>query len=408
MSWPVVPLKRLVSTSRPITYGIVQAGDEVPGGIPYIRPVDMTDSDGVVDDVLLPRTSYEIAAAYQRSALEPGDLVVSIGPSFGKVMIVPAPLRGANLTQGTARVAAGSGINNRFLYWALQAQTVKAHWGAAVGGATFRALNLGPLCETPISVPPPDEQRRVADFLDDACSRLSMLVAYRGRQDALLAEAERSSSESHLEVLLLDAARTRLKYLVRERDDRLLQREAPTLLSVSIHKGVVPRASLTDKEPRADDLALYKCCEPEDLVLNRMRAFQGGIGIAPMFGIVSPDYTVMRAGQGVLPEYLHYLMRSPWFVGQMTRRLRGVGGVDQGNVRTPRVNFADLGLIRVPSPSIEAQRVSVHDIRAEANHLQSLRALVTRQVERLSEHRVALITAAVTGQLDVTTARGAA
>jgi type I restriction enzyme S subunit len=42
-------LKRLVDPLRPITYGIVQAGPDFPGGIPYVRPVDMTDEHGVLD-----------------------------------------------------------------------------------------------------------------------------------------------------------------------------------------------------------------------------------------------------------------------------------------------------------------------------------------------------------------------
>jgi type I restriction enzyme S subunit len=65
----------------------------------------MTDEGGVPVPQDLKRTAPEIAAAYSRSAVRKGDLVVSIGPSYGKVMVVPDELDGANLTQGTrARV----------------------------------------------------------------------------------------------------------------------------------------------------------------------------------------------------------------------------------------------------------------------------------------------------------------
>ena len=93
---PTKKLKYLVDPSRPITYGIVQCGPFVPGGVPYIRPADMSDEGGIATPELL-RTSPEIAAAYKRSEVEAGDLIVSIGPSFGKVMIVPATLTGGRI-----------------------------------------------------------------------------------------------------------------------------------------------------------------------------------------------------------------------------------------------------------------------------------------------------------------------
>lgn len=118
MTW--VPLKRLVDASRPITYGIVQAGADVYGGVPYIRPVDMSEHGGVVDPSELRTTSHEIAAQYRRSSVRCGDIVVSIGPSYGKTMVVPAELDGANLTQGTARVAPARDVDARYLRWSLR------------------------------------------------------------------------------------------------------------------------------------------------------------------------------------------------------------------------------------------------------------------------------------------------
>ncbi|WP_460344062.1 restriction endonuclease subunit S [Actinoallomurus acanthiterrae] len=147
----------------------------------------------------------------------------------------------------------------------------------------------------------------------------------------------------------------RLKYLYRVIDHRAGTDQSP-LLAVSIHRGVVPRASITDDLPRAEDLSNYKLCDAGDIVLNRMRAFQGAIGISPMRGIVSPDYMVLRPQGDVEPRYLHHFFRSAWFVGEMTSRLRGIGGTESGSVRTPRINPEDLGEIRVFIPPLQEQR----------------------------------------------------
>lgn len=166
-------------------------------------------------------------------------------------------------------------------------------------------------------------------------------------------------------------ARRRLKYLYRVVDQRAGS-DRPPLLAVSIHRGVVPRSSLTDDLPRAEDLSNYKLCGPGDIVLNRMRAFQGAIGISPVRGLVSPDYMVLRPWKFVDARYLHHLFRSTWFVGQMTARLRGIGGTESGSVRTPRINPEDLGVIEVDLPPLEEQRRIADFLDAETAHIDRL------------------------------------
>ncbi|MEU5513543.1 restriction endonuclease subunit S [Streptomyces griseoaurantiacus] len=142
---------------------------------------------------------------------------------------------------------------------------------------------------------------------------------------------------------------------------------------MSIHHGVVPRDTLTDDLPRAEDLSNYKLCEKGDIVLNRMRAFQGAIGISPVNGIVSPDYMVLRPHRTVEARYLHHLFRSRWFVGEMTARLRGIGGTENGSVRTPRINSEDLGDIYVSLPSVDEQRRIADFLDAETTRMDELR-----------------------------------
>ena len=196
IDWKKVKLSRLVQPMRPITYGIVQAGPNVEGGIPYIRPTDMTDEMGVLNENELLRTSEEIASSYSRSTVGSGDLICSIGPSFGKVMVVPGSLDGANLTQGTARIAISEEAEAKFVFWALRSPDSVHQWNAAIGGATFRALNLEPLARTILMVPPLPEQRAIAAFLDRETAKIDGLVAEQRRLIELLKE-KRQSVISH-------------------------------------------------------------------------------------------------------------------------------------------------------------------------------------------------------------------
>lgn len=66
----------------------------------------------------------------------------------------------------------------------------------------------------------------------------------------------------------------------------------------------------------------------------------------------------------------------------------------------------DLQMLRIPLPPLEEQREIVKQIRAENAKIDRLNDTVQRQTALLTERRTALITAAVTGQIDVSTASG--
>lgn len=185
---------------------------------------------------------------------------------------------------------------------------------------------------------------------------------------------------------------TRLRFLFDERDHRVGSPETNLpLLSVSIHRGVVPRSELTEREARADDFVMYKHVEPGDVVINRMRAFEGGAGVSNFRGIVSSDYAVLRTRDGLDSRFLHHLIRSRWFVGEMTARLRGIGNAELGNVRTPRINIEDLGNIIVSIPSAREQRAIADFLDAAAVRLDKLLGLRRQQVNLLSARTEALI-----------------
>ena len=255
----------------------------------------------------------------------------------------------------------------------------------------------------PIVLPPLDEQRRIADFLDDQVTRIDRAVQLRRQQTELV--RQRLVGRIEEETRHPGDPRVRLKSQVREVDERIgCEVDPGELLSVSIHLGVVPRSQVTDDLPRAESLANYKVVKEGDIVLNRMRAFQGAVGVAHRSGIVSPDYAVLRAGSSCDSGYLHHLFRAPWFVGEMTSRLRGIGSVEQGNVRTPRVNVEDLLMTMVPLPGLATQRRRRWDLDRESGQTERCIDNLEKAGSLLAERKRSLITAAVTGEFDVFTA----
>ncbi|WP_165950234.1 restriction endonuclease subunit S [Actinomadura sp. GC306] len=127
-----------------------------------------------------------------------------------------------------------------------------------------------------------------------------------------------------------------------------------------------------------------------------MRAFQGAIGLSHSRGLVSPDYLVLRPEEGVEGRYIHHLFRSAWFIGEMTSRLRGIGGTESGSVRTPRINAEDLGEIKTSLPLLTQQRRIADFLDGETARIGELRKARWRQksllVERTKQRIIELAT----------------
>lgn len=146
-----------------ISYGIVQAGEHVPNGVPYIRVSDMTTGELTTEGML--RTSPEIAARFKRSTVQSGDIVFALRGEVGLVRVVPPSLEGANLTQGTARIAPVEGVNRDYLLWALRSKRSRRQFDILAKGSTFREITLADLRKVLI-LERTDEQETIATVLN--------------------------------------------------------------------------------------------------------------------------------------------------------------------------------------------------------------------------------------------------
>ena len=180
----------------------------------------------------------------------------------------------------------------------------------------------------------------------------------------------------------------------RERDEHG-QPDLP-LLEVSINVGVVLREFSDDRiESTAADFNTYKVAKKGDIVFNKMRMWQGAVGVAPEDGLVSPDYTVATPSGALSSDYAGQLFRTEKFSAECARLSHGIVW---DRLRLYWVGFRD---IEVPLPPLNEQRTILAHIQRETAKLDALGAVTERTTALLKERRAALIAAAVTGQIEV-------
>ena len=159
VEWDIMALYEIVDES--ITYGIVQAGPHVDGGVPYIRTGDMRGDEINVEKLL--RTAPQVAKSYKRSAVWVGDIVFALRATVGKVLPATVQLDGANLTQGTAKISPNKSIDSDFLLWAMRTSQVQNAIRLEQKGTTFMEITLGDLRTIRLALPKKkDEQSLIA------------------------------------------------------------------------------------------------------------------------------------------------------------------------------------------------------------------------------------------------------
>ena len=167
-------------------------------------------------------------------------------------------------------------------------------------------------------------------------------------------------------------------------------------MEVSINTGVLLREFSDDCiESVAADFNTYTVARKGDIAFNKMRMWQGAVGLVPTDGLVSPDYTVAAPIGDLSPEYAQRLFRTAAFSAECCRQSHGIVW---DRLRLYWEGFRD---IRVPVPPPEEQRAIVGHITAETAKLDALRASAERTMALLKERRAALIAAAVTGKIAV-------
>lgn len=169
------------------------------------------------------------------------------------------------------------------------------------------------------------------------------------------------------------------------------------LLSVYRDYGVIRKRDRDDNFNKAsEDLGPYQLVEPGDLAVNKMKAWQGSLGVSPYRGIVSPAYFVYRALHNELPRYLHYLLRSdPYATGFLT--------ISKGiRINQWDVDPDHLAQLPIPLPAPPEQAAIVAFLDRETAKIDTLVEEQRRLIELLKEKRQAVISHAVTKGLDQT------
>ena len=383
----------------------------------YVRNIDVQWGSVNMDD--LPRMDF-LPQERERYALKPGDLLICEGGEVGRTAIWPGDSEECFYQKAIHRVRPRSRRDvPRFFYYVMYSLAIRDVFLAGSNPNTIDHLTAVQLRHYRLLFPPSDEQCAIASYLDRETAKIDALVSKKERLIELLQE-KRSALITHAvtkgldpDVPMKDSGVEWLGEIPAHWATKRLSQICEILRGKFTHR---PR---NDPELYDGDYPFIQTGDVararKEITCYRQTLNERGLGVSKMFpsgtlvmtiaanvGDVAvlnfpacfPDSIV-----GFIPrseiarDFLYYV-----FLAVKPEMLREAPVNTQGNLNVERIGSIGGG---IPVPSKLEQRTIADFLDGETTKIDTLIAKIHEAIDHLKELRTALISAAVTGQIDV-------
>ena len=390
-------------------------------GITY---VDIGNVDSVGGITGTEDLVFENAPSRARRIVRQGDVIISTVRTYLKAIARIEPTD-ANLIVSTGfAVVRPRHLHYAFVAYALSSPYFVERVVAHSTGVSYPAINASELACLDIVFPPLPEQCAIAAFLDRETARIDAMVSREERLIELLHEKRtalitravtrgldpnatmKDSGVEWLEEIPAHWDVKRLKYLVgkigsgktpRGGAERYVDDGVMLLRSQNVHFGKLHLADVAYIDADTDAEMAGSRVGEGDVLLNITGASLGRSCVARLGGVdanVNQHVCVLRPNQQQdESEFLAYSIESRSLQDQIFNNENGVS--------RDALNFEQIGDLVFARPATSEQQAIADFLDRETAKLDALVAKVQEAIDRLKELRAALISAAVTGRIDV-------
>jgi type I restriction enzyme S subunit len=303
-------------------------------------------------------------------------------------------------------------LSSRFAHYFFRSDALVSEFKRFSTGVIDSRLRLYPevFGGMTVRIPPVDQQERIANFLDEQTARIDALIAEKELLAERLIELRASTiSEAVSQEKEFGWRETRLKYLVHD----IVDTEHKTVPFYDGGEYLVARTTniksgrLTLEGAKFTDAAGYEewtrraVPQPGDLLFTR----EAPAGEA----CIVPGGIPLCLGQRTVLIRLDKNKADSAFVlwslyGGLASRF--IADLSQGST-VAHFNMPDIGNIPLFTGPLDEQKVCAQKLEVKLQEIDALSAHVDEHIVGLREYRSSLISAAVTGQLDLSTFKAA-
>ncbi|MEV5987007.1 restriction endonuclease subunit S [Streptomyces sp. NPDC052051] len=402
--WVETRLDRVATVTARIGWKALTASEYQSDGYAFLATPNIKNAE-----IDFTNVNYISEFRYNESPelkLQVGDvLLAKDGNTLGIVNVVHHLPRPATVN-GSIAVLRPYGMESRFLRYTIQSSFVQGHINSVKDGMGVPHLFQRDIKRFLLPAPPIEEQRRIASYLDAETARLDRLAALDHRLAALLKE-RRQAVIDHA-VASSSNASTKLFWrlsLLRDGTHQPPPRVdagVPLLTARNVSSGTLRLTAFDTRVSEGDAEILERSLRlRQGDVLLSVKGTIGACAVTPFDfprAVLDRNVAVLRPSAGYSSDWLATVLRSTSLQEQMRLAVTAAAqpGLPLGAIRE----------LRIPDVHPDAQSAINRKVRVECAEIDHVLQRLEHKDAVLAERRQALITAAVTGQFDVTTASG--
>ena len=373
------------------------------GDLPWARPVDITALNGAlyIDDTEI-HISEEALGNSAARRLPVGTVLLTSRATIGETAITTVPMA---TNQGFANFVCNEELFNIYLVYYLQA--IKDLLISLGSGTTFLEVTKRTLVGVGIPIPPLSEQTQIANFLDRKTKQIDELINIKERRVELLQEQRTvlinqtvtkgldpnvELKPSGVEWIGEIPAHWKIKK-IKHIAILISQKSTPETDAIKISpENVEPKTGkVLDFYSPHDSVGVK--FQAGDVLFNKLRVYLSKVIFAEYSGYSLGEMIVIRPSLQATGKYLFYLMLSPRFIEYCNSISYGV--------KMPRTSVSDILNAQIPLASYQEQIQIANFLDLKTEQINQLVSNEQRSIELLKEYRQTLISAVVTGKVDV-------
>lgn len=401
MSLPLKRLATVIAGQSPVSDEVEDLAD----ALPFIQ-------GNAEFGLRHPSPKWQCATAPKVACTD--DVLISVRAPVGATNIAEGPL---GIGRGVAAVRA-TDMNPAYLYWFLTSSSDLLH--AEATGSTFAAITASDLGDLKVPIADVADQRAIADYLDRETATIDALIekqrrlvdGLHERSEALVRSGvfgkEQGAARADrwipnlpagwsIEPLRRHTALVNGSTPNRANPDYWQGGQHAWLNSSHANSDVVVAADQWVTDAAVEECHLPRLCRGTVLV-----AITGQGKTRGKATLLTIRATINQHLAGILPEarqwdarFLTLILRAAY---DELRLISDAGGSTRG-----ALTLSSLGNVLVARPSLAEQRQIADHLDRETAKIDALIARAERFIELAQERRAALITAAVTGQIEIPT-----
>ena len=354
--------------------------------------------------------------------LELGDLLVSEGGDVGRSCLWAGEIGECYFQNSVNRIRPADSNSNRYLYYWISTIKDKGYIDVLCNKSTIAHFTAEKVEAVPVPFPPPKEQTQIASFLDRETAKIDVLVAEQRRLMALLKEKRQAvishavtrglnpnaplkpsgiewlgDVPAHWEIARLKQISPAITVGIVVNPSNFVADEGlPFIYGGDIREGVIDWANARSIDTESSNKHSKTQLHAGDLVTVR-------VGAPGITAVVPPECeggncaSVMHIGRGAFnSNWLCFVMN--------TRIVRFQVEVVQYGAAQEQFNISHAVNFWFPTPPRSEQDQIAAFLDDETDTFDTLTAEAQHAIDLLQERRTALISAAVTGQIDVRSA----